>query len=73
MKYTICGYSQLGLMEYNLTNDDALLLRVISDIYLSGSAKLDFIVHENDKYMWLTYGYIAKEIPILGTEKNFCQ
>ena len=47
MKYTICGYSQLGLMEYNLTNDDALLLRVISDIYLSGSAKLDFIVHEN--------------------------
>ena len=71
MKYTICGYSQPGLMEYNLTNDDALLLRVISDIYLSGSAKLDFIVHENDKYMWLTYGYIAKEIPILGTEKTF--
>ena len=70
MKYTINGYSQTQLLKYNLDGHDALLLRAIADIYSSCSGKLDFITHENDRYIWLTYKYLFNELPVLGTERT---
>lgn len=70
MKFTVCGYSQTALIEYNLDFDDAFILKTISDIYFSHSEKITSIIFENCKYIWLSYKYIHKEIPIIGTERT---
>ena len=70
MKFTIYGYNQTVLLEHNLTLDDVFILKVISDIYFSQSEKLNSIIFENCKYIWLSYKYIHKEIPIIGTERT---
>ena len=70
MKYTICGYSQKTLLKYKLDGNDAVILRTIADIYSSCSSKLDFINHEEDRYLWLTYKYLFNELLILGTERT---
>ena len=70
MKFTICGYNQTVLIEHNLTLDDVFILKVISDIYFSQSEKISSIIFENCKYIWLSYKYIHKEIPIIGTERT---
>ncbi len=70
MKYTICGYSQKTLLKYKLDGNDAVILRTIADIYSSCSRKLDFINHEEDRYLWLTYKYLFNELLILGTERT---
>lgn len=67
MKYNICGYSQTALIKYNMDCNDAVLLRTIMDIYTSSSEKLEYIILENDKFMWLTYGYISEQLQILGS------
>ena len=70
MKFTICGYNQTVLLEHNLTLDDVFILKVISSIYFSQSEKINSIIFENCKYIWLSYKYIHKEIPIIGTERT---
>ena len=70
MKFTICGYNQTVLLEHNLTFDDVLILKIISAIYFSRSEKITSIIFENCKYIWLSYKYIHKEIPIIGTERT---
>ena len=70
MKFTIYGYNQTVLLEHNLTLDDVFILKVISDIYFSQSEKINSIIFENCKYIWLSYKYIHKEIPIIGTERT---
>ena len=70
MKFTICGYNQTVLLEHNLTFDDVLILKIISAIYFSQSEKITSIIFENCKYIWLSYKYIHKEIPIIGTERT---
>ena len=70
MKFTICGYTQTGLLEHNLTLDDVFILKVISSIYFSQSEKISSTIFENCKYIWLSYKYIHKEIPIIGTERT---
>ena len=70
MKFTIYGYNQTVLIKHNLTLDDVFILKVISDIYFSQSEKINSIIFENCKYIWLSYKYIHKEIPIIGTERT---
>ena len=70
MKYTIYGYSQEKLNNQSIDLESALILRVIADLYTSNSKKIEYKIMENDKYMWCTYGYIYKQIPIVGSEKT---
>jgi len=70
MKYTISGYNQTQLLKYSLDINDAVLLRTIADIYSSCSEKLNFITYENDRYIWLTYSYLAQEVPIVGSPRT---
>lgn len=70
MKYNIHGYSQTAAIKYELTLADLFILRTLSDIFYSSSPKLEFINYKNQKYMWITYGYLFREIPILGTERT---
>ena len=70
MRFTICGYNQTVLLEHNLTFDDVFILKIISDIYFSQSEKISSMIFENCKYIWLSYKYIHKEIPIIGSERK---
>ena len=70
MKYNICGYNQKALIKYGLDGNDALLLRTIMDIYSSSSDTLEYLIINEDKYMWLTYSYLAEQIQILGSVRT---
>lgn len=70
MKYNICGYSQEALIKYGLDGNDAILLRTIMDMYSSSSETLDYVIIGDDKYMWLTYGYITEQVKILGSTRT---
>ena len=70
MKFNIYGYPQDILMEYGLNSEDALILRVIADMFFSTSDKFEVICENSIKYIWLTYKYILNEIPIIGTERT---
>ncbi|MGL4865333.1 MAG: hypothetical protein ACRC4T_19735 [Cetobacterium sp.] len=66
MKYTILGFSQQALLDYGLDVSDALILRTLADMYVSNNVKIEYRIFDNDKYMWITYPYIYKEIPIIN-------
>ncbi|MGL4934659.1 MAG: hypothetical protein ACRC51_04220, partial [Cetobacterium sp.] len=66
MKYTILGFSQQALLDFELDVSDALILKVLSDMYVSNNSKIEYRIFEDDKYMWITYPYIRKEIPIIS-------
>ena len=85
MKYTINGYSQEALIKNGLDLTDSLILRTLSDMYLSNSKKIDYKILENeveereserekkdnkDKFMWIKYSYLFEKIPIVGSERT---
>ncbi len=70
MKYTINGYSQEKLLKNNLDLSDSLILRVLADIYSSNGKKIEYKIMNNDKYMWISYGYLFEQIPIIGSERT---
>lgn len=70
MKYTINGYSQEKLLKNNLDLSDSLILRVLADIYSSNSKKIEYKIMNNDKYMWISYGYLFEQIPVIGSERT---
>ena len=79
MKYTINGYSQEALIKNDLDLIDSLILRTLSDMYSSNSKKIDYKILEyeternktdRDKFMWIKYGYLFEQIPIVGSERT---
>lgn len=68
MKHTILGFQQDKLIGNNLKIDDALLLRVIKDMY--SSASMEFIIENSIRYMWINYTYLLSQIPIIGCKRN---
>jgi len=68
MKYTILGFQQEKLIENGFKTDDALILRVIKDMY--SSASMEFKDFDGTKYMWVNYSYFLKQIPIIGSKSN---
>ena len=70
MKYTINRYSQEKLLKNNLDLSDSLILRVLADIYSSNGKKIEYKIMNNDKYMWISYGYLFEQIPVIGSERT---
>ena len=79
MKYTINGYSQEALIKNDLDLIDSLILRTLSDMYSSNSKKIEYKILEyeternktdKDKFMWIKYGYLFEQIPIVGSERT---
>lgn len=68
-RYVLYQYQVEKLKEYNLTHDDALVLRTICDMY--SNAGNDFIIHDNDKYVWINLTYISEFLDIIGSKKTF--
>lgn len=68
MKHTILGFQQTKLIEAQLDVVDALILRMIKDLY--SSSTMEFITEGDTKYMWINYSYMFEQLPILGTKRN---
>lgn len=68
MKYTILGFQQQKLIEMNLDIEDALILRVLKDMY--SSTKMEHIIINDDKYIWINQKYLNEQIPIIGSRSK---
>ena len=68
MIYNIHGFQQANLLKMGLDNDDALILRAITGMY--ASAKMDYIIHEGDRYIWVNQNYLQKQIPVVGSKRT---
>ena len=69
MKYTIHGLQQEKLIEYELDNDDALILSVFRDMYASISIESRLI--DGERYIWINQNnLISNQIPIVGSRRK---
>lgn len=68
MKYTVLGFQQSKLIENGLRMDDALILRVIKDMF--SSASMEFKDYGGERFMWVNYTYLLEQIPIIGSKRN---
>lgn len=64
MKYTICGFSQEKLFEYQLDINDAMILRWLIDFAATGRMKK--LIENNVIYYLVNYEAIICAFPIMG-------
>lgn len=62
MKYTIEGFSQQMLVDYNLDSVDTLILRWFVDF----QPKMIKITNGGQDFLWVKYQTIIDDLPILG-------
>lgn len=67
MKFTIMGFSQEKLMELDMDLQDCLIVRWFIDF--KDTDKMYSEIAENDKFYWIKYESLLKDIPILKIEK----
>lgn len=65
MKYTVLGFQQQKLLDNKLTLEDAFILSVIKDMY--SSDRMESIIQDGKRYVWINQSYILEQIPILGS------
>lgn len=68
MRYSVHGFSQSKAIEYELNNDDLLLLRWFVDFI--GTNRLDFVIIGDDIYYWVVYDKLLEDLPILNVSKE---
>ncbi len=68
MKYTIEGFSQQTLIDFNLDEKDALILRYFIDFKDSGNMTIKII--DDKPYYWLKSAALLKDLPILKIKSN---
>lgn len=68
MIYNIHSLQQARLIENGLDNDDALIIRAITGMY--ASAKMEHIILNEDRYIWVNQSYLQKQIPIVGSKRT---
>lgn len=68
MKYTIEGFSQQTLIDFNLDEKDALILRYFIDFKDSGRMAMKII--NNKPFYWLKSASLLEELPIMKISSN---
>lgn len=68
MKYTIEGFSQEKLVEFGMDVNDAIILRWFIDFKDSGKMATEIV--NNDKYYWINYEELLKDLPIMNIKKD---
>jgi hypothetical protein len=68
MKHSILGFQQSKLLENGFKTDDALILRLIKDMF--SSASMEFKDFDGTRCMWVNYTYFLSQIPIIGSKSN---
>lgn len=66
MTSTIFGFNQNYLIKLNLTTDDALILKWLSNFIASG--KQETISENGEIYYWVKYSKLLDDLPILKTK-----
>jgi hypothetical protein len=61
------GFSQESLIKYELDLTDALIMRWFVDFKDTG--KMYYEIIHNDKYYWIKYEALLKDIPVIGIKK----
>ncbi|MEM5807323.1 MAG: hypothetical protein QW474_02990 [Candidatus Aenigmatarchaeota archaeon] len=71
MKYTILGFSQKVMLKYNMTIEEACVLRWLMDFRDTERMRKLKIETEDDEtiYYWVNYSYLAKDLPIIIISK----
>ena len=64
------GYSQEKLIENGIDLKEASILRLVADLHKGLVNKKKYSVFNNEIYVWFTYGYLARQFPIAGSEKT---
>lgn len=67
MKYTIMGFSQQKLQEFNMDLTDALILRWFIDF--KDTNKMYSEIVNNEKFYWIKYESLLSDIPIINIKK----
>ena len=70
MRLEILGFKQEKLIEYDISIDEALILRDIEDYINSGRTDTYFDEDDNRMYHWILYEKIISDIPILRISKK---
>lgn len=68
MIYNVHGFQQARLKEAELDNDDAFILRAITGMY--ASSKMDYILLDNIRYIWVNQDYLQRQVGIIGTKRK---
>lgn len=68
MKYSIMGFSQSKLLQFNLNLSEVLLLSYIYDA--QASPTMSHIIEDGQVYTWLNHSKIQADLPILSVEER---
>ena len=68
MKFSFLGYSVEKIMEFKLDVKDLAILRYFDDFRESG--KMNYEVIDGDKYYWISYHNIERELPFLELSRK---
>lgn len=68
LKFTIHGFQQQKLIDAGLDNNDALVMSVIKDMY--ASVRMESVMIEGERYIWVNQTQLHKFVPILGSLKT---
>lgn len=70
MRYKVFGYAQEKLINEEVDLNGALILQMIDEVSQNMIKKKKHIIIGGKIYVWLTYGYIKKQLPIVGSERT---
>lgn len=65
MKYTIMGFSQAKMLEYNLDMTDITLLRWFSD-FKASEGMSEITDESGNRFYWVSYKKCLSDLPVLG-------
>ena len=68
MKYSILGFNQEKLLQYNLNLNEILLLSYIYDA--QASPTMNHILEDGKTYTWLNHSKIQSDLPILDADER---
>lgn len=68
MKYSIMGFNQANILQFNLSISEILLLSYIYDA--QASPTMSHIIEDGKVYTWLNHSKIQADLPILAIEER---
>lgn len=68
MRYSILGFNQEKLLQYDLSMNEVLLLNYIYEA--QASPTMSHIIRDNQCYTWLSHDKIQEDLPVLNISKD---
>ncbi|HFL3205683.1 TPA: hypothetical protein ACG3JX_003925, partial [Clostridioides difficile] len=68
MRFSVHGFDQKTAIEFNLSNDELLILRHFEDFAHSG--KMESFYENGNIFYWVNYNKFLEDLPILKINKE---